>query len=594
MYEAFFGFKTKPFNMTPDPRYFYLSEGHEEALSALLYGVQEQRGLITLTGPVGVGKTTVLYAFLEQVRERTQTIFFPGGFVGSRTEFFRELCKRIGIPSDFTSHFDLTREIEGSLQRKREAGENIVLLVDEAQDLDDEELNHFRHLNNLETPEAKLLQIILCGTEELDAKLRDERFLSLRQRVAIRCVINPLDPRSSIEYILHRLHVAGRASDGLFTPAALWQVIRYARGIPRLINVVCDNALVIAFALKKVPVEEAFVLEALESMEVQEAGVDQKAFISREEVEAFCREIELETRSWTQAGARSVAGQPDSPQEERGVPEPARSAPVEKPLERPGSGRVKAEVPARIVERPASSSRFWRKHAFGGFFLLLGFVIGAAVIFLFFRQGDRDGDPARLAASGVNGEQEGRALQGKEMRTGGESEEALQAPPESIERKTVSLGQGVGAVVLERYGRLNSQIFMKLREHNPGVDDWNRLDPGIELVLPQVPSSEDRPSDFYTVQVLSLRSVEETRKAAEKLCKKGVQNVFVIQEKPDSRTGEKWVCCCVGIFETIGESTALKKEIQEQGFRDAFIIRLRGSGLRNIFHPCPESHSTNP
>jgi len=308
MYESFFGLKDKPFNMTPDPRYLYLSESHEEALAALLYGIRERKGLITLTGSVGVGKTLILYSFFEQMRDRIEMAFFPGGFSAGRVEFLRELCRLFSLGTDYTSQFEFTREIERFLSGRARAGKNIVLLVDEAQDLSLEDLNHFRFLNNLETPDVKFLQIILCGTEELDAALRDPKVLSLRQRVAIRTVIDPLDARSSVEYIHHRVAVAGGAAEDLFTVGALWRILNYAKGIPRKINVMCDNALVIAFALRKLAVEEAFVVEALESLEGKGGGKEGPDFATREIVEALCTDIQRRKRKGEEETVRARQG----------------------------------------------------------------------------------------------------------------------------------------------------------------------------------------------------------------------------------------------------------------------------------------------
>jgi len=154
-------------------------------------------------------------------------------------------------------------------------------------------------------------------------------------------------------------------------------------------------------------------------------------------------------------------------------------------------------------------------------------------------------------------------------------------------RWTVSKQQGIGSIILERYGRLNKEIYEVLREHNPQVSDWNRLGPGMELVLPEVPASEDRLTDFYTVQVASFLSEEKTKGIAEDLCKSGIQNVFVITDRANPKTGERWRCSCVGVFSGVSESAEWLAEMGRKGFSDAYTARLRGPGLKDVLFPCP-------
>ena len=194
MYESFFGLNEEPFNLTPGPP-FYLSEGHQEALAGLIYGVRERAGLITLTGPVGVGKTMILASFLDQIREHAETASFSGAVSGDRVEFLKDLCSVPGITPEQDSLFAVSQAIKDFAIRKSGEGRSVVVLVDEAQDLGLEELEHFHHLWNQQTPEAKLVQLVLAGTEKLDEMLRDNSLEALWQRVAIRCAIKPSGPR---------------------------------------------------------------------------------------------------------------------------------------------------------------------------------------------------------------------------------------------------------------------------------------------------------------------------------------------------------------------------------------------------------------
>ena len=167
MYESFFGLNEKPFNLTPDPRYFYLSESHREALAGLIYGVRERAGLITVTGPVGVGKTMILASFLDQIRKYAEAASFSGSISGDRIGFLRDLCGSLRISQEQNSLFGVSQVIKDFAVQKAGEGRSVVVLVDEAQDLGLEELEHFHHLSNLETPDAKLVQIVLAGTDKL-------------------------------------------------------------------------------------------------------------------------------------------------------------------------------------------------------------------------------------------------------------------------------------------------------------------------------------------------------------------------------------------------------------------------------------------
>jgi len=291
MYESFFGLNEKPFNLTPDPRYFYLSESHREALAALIYGVREKAGLITLTGPVGGGKTMILASFLDQIREHAETASFSGAVSASRMEFLKDLCSVLGITPEQDSLFGMSQAIKDFAIRKAGEGRSVVVLVDEAQALGLEELEHFHHLCNLETPEAKLVQIVLAGTQKLDEKLKDKSLEALWQRVSIRCPIKPIEPEETIAYIFHRLRVAGSSSSGLFSDDALWRIVNFAGGVPRLINLVCNQAMISAYSSGRVPVDEDAVLEALNELEDGHLGVGTGEMVGRDEIRGMVEAV---------------------------------------------------------------------------------------------------------------------------------------------------------------------------------------------------------------------------------------------------------------------------------------------------------------
>lgn len=398
-YEAFFGIREKPFDLTPNPRYLFLSESHEEALSALIYGVMEKKGLITLTGPVGVGKTTILYSFFDRLEARADIAMFPAGIHEHMPTFLKNLCTELKIAADKAPDYGLLEDLKRYGIEQLGRDRRVVVLVDEAQDLGVEALTMVRYLNNLETPAAKLIQVVLVGTEELDALLLHERLRSLRQRVAIRAVVHPLDPESSLEYIFHRVAVAGNSADALFTPAALAHVVNYSQGIPRLINVVCDNAMMLAFAAKKLPVDEPCLLETLRDLEKDFEKRASRQAISPEVVESLCRVFARKAKEKIAAAKTRPLFEEPSPQppapppvsaEKRQVPAAEQRRPQARPQHgtpRPPDAETYPVPPAPAPAPSFRPSRVWI--ALG----LAGGILLAFLVAFFWGHAQRKGEP---------------------------------------------------------------------------------------------------------------------------------------------------------------------------------------------------------
>jgi general secretion pathway protein A len=244
MYTSFFGLIEKPFAITPDPRYLYLSERHAEALAHLLYGINESGGFIQLTGEVGTGKTTVVRTLLSRVPHHADVAVILNPRV-TATEFLLTICEELGLGLDEADR-DSVKQMVDALNRRLLAahaeGRRVIVIVDEAQNLSAEVLEQVRLLTNLETATQKLLQIILIGQPELRELLDRTDLRQLAQRITGRYHLNPLSKHETQEYVRHRLRVAGAAGE-IFTPAALREVYRLSSGIPRVINVCCDRAL---------------------------------------------------------------------------------------------------------------------------------------------------------------------------------------------------------------------------------------------------------------------------------------------------------------------------------------------------------------
>jgi general secretion pathway protein A len=246
MYERFFGLREPPFRLVPDPAYLYLSKGHEEALAHLAFAAERGEGFVEITGEVGTGKTTLCRAFLDNLDEETEAAFIFNPKLTS-TQLLEAVCDEFGISTSADDAKGLIDALNTFLMAQRARGKKTILLIDEAQNLSKDVLEQLRLLSNLETTTSKLIQIILVGQPELGDLLSSRELRQLAQRITLSSRLHPLSARQTTAYIRHRLHIAGANSSTVFTPGALKRIHRYSRGVPRLINIVCDRALLTAF-----------------------------------------------------------------------------------------------------------------------------------------------------------------------------------------------------------------------------------------------------------------------------------------------------------------------------------------------------------
>ena len=247
MYQDFFGLREKPFALLPDPRFLYLSRCHREALAHLMYGIEQGEGFIEVVGQVGTGKTTLCRTLLERIGGSAETAYI---FNPSRTEseLLAAINREFGLPTAARSRSELIDELNRFLLAKKAAGRTVLLIIDEAQNLEVEVLEQIRLLSNLETDREKLLQIVLIGQPELEENLARTDLRQLNQRISVRWGLRPFAQEETSEYVNHRLRIAGMAAPGPFTPRALRRLHSVSGGIPRVINAIADRALLAAFA----------------------------------------------------------------------------------------------------------------------------------------------------------------------------------------------------------------------------------------------------------------------------------------------------------------------------------------------------------
>jgi type II secretory pathway predicted ATPase ExeA len=263
MYEPFFGFREKPFNLTPDPRFLYLGENHKEALARLVYGVKERRGFVVLSGEVGTGKTTIVRALLEQLDESHQIayILYPKL---SDMDFLVLVCEDLGLEVSRHSKAVILRDLHDFLLESHQHEKTTTLIIDEAQNLDPPLLEEIRLLTNLETRDCKLLQVFLIGQPELNDHLERRDLWQLKQRISVRFHLLPLDQGETEQYVRTRLMIAGAPRLDLFTEPAIRRIHAYSGGIPRLINNICDKALLTAFSTDRRTIDEEIVHECVD------------------------------------------------------------------------------------------------------------------------------------------------------------------------------------------------------------------------------------------------------------------------------------------------------------------------------------------
>jgi general secretion pathway protein A len=272
MYNAFFGFSENPFNLTPDPSFLYRSAQHEEALANLIYGVQGRKGFIVLSGEVGTGKTTMLECLLDYLdAQRIEYAFIFNSRINS-SQFFEMIAYDLDLHCRRTSKTEVLVALNAFLLEQSRQGRTAVLIVDEAHNLEWEVLEEVRLLGNMENRQGKLIQIILAGQPELDRKLDAPNMRQLKQRVLLRCNLEPFSFRDAVSYMESRLERAGMPNQTVFSEELMAQIHARTQGIPRLMNGVCDNLLLTAFAMERKTCDLEMLDEVCRDLRLEWAG----------------------------------------------------------------------------------------------------------------------------------------------------------------------------------------------------------------------------------------------------------------------------------------------------------------------------------
>ncbi|MEA3328897.1 MAG: AAA family ATPase [Candidatus Omnitrophota bacterium] len=266
MYKDFFELKEKPFNVTPDPKFLFYSRKHQEAFSHLVYGIEERKGFIEITGEIGAGKTTLCRALLSRLDKKTKTALILNSNL-SPTQMLKAVVDEFAIIPKGKSKKDLFDGLNEFLIEQLSLNHNVVLIIDESQNLTPSMLEQIRLLSNMETEKEKLIQVVLVGQPELRDKLKLPSLRQLRQRISIRYHITSLDCLETRKYIFHRLNIAGSKGNIFFNEKAIDDIFGYSKGIPRLINMVCDKSLLAAYVMDTKKIDGQIIDKCIEEIE---------------------------------------------------------------------------------------------------------------------------------------------------------------------------------------------------------------------------------------------------------------------------------------------------------------------------------------
>ncbi len=524
MYTDFFGLKAKPFSITPDPKFLYMSPYHREALAHLLYGIRENTGFVVITGEVGTGKTTLLNALLLKLPDTMPRVVIKNPRISAGT-IYKLLGEAIGIPEEMRS----SDHIQIYEKRLKEVG-GALIVVDEAQGLSIDLMEEIRLLSNLETSQKKLIQIILLGQQELNNLLLNPKLRQLKQRIGIKFQIPPLDSKETADYIEHRLKVAGYEprERPIFTPKAITEIYTKTGGFPRLINIVCDNAMLDAY-----------------TEDITQIGPKQ------------INKVVLDMDStYTSTTSGPYA---DKNRAERGS----------------NGLRMWKMIMVILLSLTAGAGLAWYttlkpalfKHAYARIerrFPSLGILSSKA----------NNKKPTPGGIQGAEGVKEQRQTKNKRVAMIQDKPSPPVPPPipESQRPKgtwiTVRAGDTIASIAANYYGMVNMAILKKIQTANPQIKDINLIYQDSKIFLPDIVPSK---TVIYSVSIASYHSMQEARAVFQDLASAGFDATLYPYISTD---GKPWYRITIGTFETEGEAIVFASKLKNKGFLYAKPVKI--------------------
>jgi general secretion pathway protein A len=530
MYNDYFGFHEQPFNITPNPRFFYANPVHQEAYAGLLYGIRERKGCIALIGEAGTGKTTLLRKVMRDLAQTARTAFFYNTTL-TFDELLDFICSDFELPVKEGRRLEKIQALNTFLLRQLREGGTGVLVIDEAQNLSNEVLENLRLLSNFETDDEKLLQIVLVGQPELEKKLERPELRQLKQRIAIHCRLDRLKAQDVGPFIHHRLRIAGCERQDLFTPEAIRRIAFYSEGIPRLINTICDNALLVAYGTAQQTIAETIIEEVAHDLLLRReetTAAREKTSKGRASREVWAAQQELTNKTDDVRPAAYVAATTPQNGREEAPQAPALSRSWVRPLTWVGIAIVLVlllRVGSPIIFPQQTRAR------------LADLSVVESRPPLEQKKDESSTpesapttpSPSSLPAA-VQQAQDPRAeisAETKKEPTGPFSS----TPPAELqggewkgESVTIARGDTMSAIVLKVYGTYNALAFDLIKEFNPHIEDLDRIAAGEHVWLPfptRATLLRQQPDGSYHLIVGSFHSEAEAERAARKARRAG-------------------------------------------------------------------------
>jgi general secretion pathway protein A len=529
MYLEFFKFKKSPFHITPDPDFLFLSPSHKEASASIFYGIEKRKGFVSVTGEVGVGKTTILRSYLEGTDPEKIKIVYIFNAALSFDKLLKQICSELGVQVTDEDPEELSMQLFHFLIDQYDKGRNVVLIIDEAQNIPVETLERLRMLSNLETSQDKLIQIILVGQPEFETKLDLPELRQLKQRMAIRSRIEPLTAEEGVAYIQHRLMRASAFHNPVFTQKALKLIIKEAKGIPRTMNILCDNALVTAFGYQRKPVDHKIVKEVIGDFRERKPGLSWRrktiwvpalgvcfaaavwtssSILSRFEAPPFFKQSSRPVEpQQPPAAVKSGQGAPVRPVGPVAVPEPAPAASVKlSGHSADGEKKVPAATSvspgAAITAKPESSPAVQDKTVSTGSTPAGKNGSAAASVLPVVADSPKGQSPPSTPAVPSTTAAGRTPAPSPKAVASLEPPAKLPSPPKDplaaatpqkaqpASSLIVKKGDSVSKLLVDIYGRVDDEMLEAFKHLNPNVRNINKIEVGKKVFLPPAPPAE--------------------------------------------------------------------------------------------------------
>ena len=495
MYMHFYNLREKPFNLTPSPRFLYLGETHKEALSLLTYGVMERKGFVLLTGEVGTGKTTIVQTLLKSLDSSVKYVYLSNPTVSVK-DFLSYVAFGLGLRTQFSSKSSFLIQLEDFLQKIFQHQQNVLLIIDEAQNLSFELLEEIRLLSNMETPDEKLINIFLVGQPELNRKLGQPICRPLLQRISIRYHIRPLDLEDTREYITTRLKVAGAANGTrIFSKNVIEAIHQYSEGYPRLINILADNVLLLGYSRGEKKITPAMVNQSYQDMKLNGSvskSPGQYAIRKGEQVHTgryWKWAVLLFFAAIFTAAVMSQEGQ-------NLVRRMTRLIPI--------SFRAPKDSSNSSKEQPLVKEKTKRE---------IEAISGETT----HRESTADVQTEEKQAAVVDIIPHGGP---KEMKSTLRTDDK-----ETWKTVIVEQDDSLSKLVASVYGRVDANNLKLVRKYNPQIEDIDRIAVGQKIIFPPLPALNRGPT--FTVHIGSFRSLEGARDLFQKSMREGYE-VYIL------------------------------------------------------------------